>query len=105
MNATTSQINELYDRIPRRHTPDNVKEINAILDEYEDLLRTIEAQPAYEKHIAAFFDDLDPIRAAVKKSTENKHSKKQKDEFFDEASGALKDTMEAVKEMYGDGKG
>jgi hypothetical protein len=48
----------------------------------------------YEKQVSPFFEALDPIRATVKKSNDNKASKKVKDVLFDEASGALKDTME-----------
>ena len=104
MNATSEALSHLYDRIPRRHSPDNVKEIYAILDEYEDILRTIEAENSYyEKEIAVFFDDLDVVRTGVKKSTNNKASKKSKDSFFDEASGALKDSIESLKEVYADG--
>ena len=49
-----------------------------------------------EHEVARFFDSLDPIRALVKKSNDNKASKKTKDLLFDEASGALKDTMEEL---------
>lgn len=100
MNDISVQLNQLFDRIPRRHSADNVKEIYDILDAYEDLLREIETQPAYEQEIAQFFDELDPIRATVKKSTDNKASKKTKDTLFDEASGNLKDTMEALIQLY-----
>jgi len=104
MNATSTQLNELFDRIPRRHTPDNVKEIYSILDEYEELLQTIEAEnDFYEKNIAEFFDALDPIRATIKKSSENKNSKKTKDDLFDQASGDLKDTVQALINFYEDG--
>ena len=97
MNSISLKINDLYNRIPRRHTADNVKDIYALLDEYEDVLVEIEALPKYEKEVAVYFDELDPIRALVKKSTENKASKKQKDDYFDEASSSLKDTMDALK--------
>ncbi len=104
MNATTSALTELFNRIPRRHSADNVKEINSLLTEYEDLLITIEAEnPFYEKSIPPFFDDLETVRASVKKSNDNKASKKNKDNFFDEASGALKDSMENLLQLYGDG--
>lgn len=103
MNSNTAKLNELFDRIPRRHTTDNVKEIYAILDEYEDVLKAIEAEPAYEEHVSSFFEDIDSVRATVKKSSDNKASKKVKDTFFDEASGALKDSMEGLKELYGEG--
>ncbi len=100
MNTTSQKLSNIFDRIPRRHTADNVKEIYAILDEYEDILRQIETDPDYEQQVAIFFEELDPIRSVVKKSNDNKASKKQKDSYFDEASVALKDTMEALMEVY-----
>jgi len=100
MSVNLNKLSILFDRIPRRHTPDNVKEMYGILDEYEDLLRDIEAEPAYEKEVAVFFDELDPVREMVKSSSLNKHSKQAKDKLFDEASGALKDTMEALMKVY-----
>jgi len=99
MNEPIEQLKELFGRIPRRHTSDNVKEIYGILDAYEDLLQTMEADPRYESRIAHFFDALDPIRATIKKSNDNKASKKTKDVLFDEASGALKDTMEELMQL------
>jgi hypothetical protein len=39
----------------------------------------------------------------IKKSSDNKASKKMKDSYFDEASGNLKDTMEALTSFYADG--
>ncbi len=99
MKETVEKIRELFDRIPRRHTADNVKEMYSILDEYEDLLQEMEADPQYEKQVAHFFEALDPIRATVKKSNDNKASKKTKDVLFDEASGALKDTMEELMQL------
>ena len=101
MNTTNTALNELFERIPRRHSPDNVKEIYNILDEYESLLQTIEAEsPVLEKKVAPFFDSLEPIRGLVKKSSDNKASKKMKDNFFDEASGSLKDSMQSVMDFY-----
>ena len=100
MNPTSQKLTDLFNRIPRRHTTDNVKDIYAILDEYEDVLREIEAEAKYEQVVAAYFEELDPIRATVKKSTDNKASKKQKDNYFDEASGALKDSMELLMDLY-----
>ena len=99
MNETSKKLTELFDRIPRRHTSDNVKEIYNILDEYEDLLKSMEADSRYEKQMPEFFEALDPIRATIKKSNDNKASKKNKDVLFDEASGALKDTMEALMRL------
>lgn len=104
MNDTGNKLQELFDRIPRRHNADNVKEIYSILDEYEEALQSIESEKEYEEHVAPFFDALDPIRATVKKSNDNKASKKVKDTLFDEASGALKDTMEELMNLYGEGK-
>ena len=105
MNSTTSALTALFDRIPRRHSLENVKEINSIVTEYEDLLVSIEGvNPYYEKNIPPFFDELDNVRNSIKKSTDNKASKKSKDIFFDEASGALKDTIQALISLYADGK-
>ncbi|HTF29054.1 MAG TPA: hypothetical protein VK625_09430 [Flavitalea sp.] len=104
MNPTTAALTDLFERIPRRHSPDNVKEIYALVSEYEDLLIRIEAvNPYYEKHTAIFFEDLDAVRTAVKKSTDNKASKKNKDDYFAEASGALKASIESLINVFGDG--
>jgi hypothetical protein len=104
MNSITVALNELFDRIPRRHSSENVVEINSIVTEYEDLLITIEAINAYyEKNIPPFFDELEIVRATIKKSTDNKASKKLKDNFFDDASGGLKDSMQALLALYSDG--
>ena len=104
MNSTTARLTALFDRIPRRHSADNIKDINNILTEYEDMLIEIEAvNPFYEKAVPPFFDDLETVKATIKKSNDNKASKKSKDSFFDEASGVLKDSMEALIELYADG--
>jgi hypothetical protein len=100
MNETGNKLQELFDRIPRRHNAENVKEIYSILDEYEDLLQSIESEKEYEQHVPPFFDALDPIRATVKKSNDNKASKKTKDTLFDEASGNLKDSIEELIGLY-----
>jgi hypothetical protein len=99
MNAISNELKELFNRIPRRHTADNVKELYSILDAYEDLLKKLEADAENEKEVAPFFEALDPIRATLKKSNDNKASKKTKDVLFDEASGALKDTMKALMQL------
>jgi hypothetical protein len=100
----SSSLAALSNNIPRRHTVENVKEIYSTVDEYEGILMQIEAVNLfYEKNIAAFFNDLDSARAAIKKSADNKASKKNKDIFFDEASVILKDSITAVIEFYGDG--
>ena len=104
MNSTTTALNLLFDRIPRRHNLENVKEINSILAEYEDLLITIERENGwYEKNTSTFFNDIETVRSFIKKSVDNKASKKNKDMFFDEASGALKDSMQSLIELYADG--
>ena len=101
MNEINQKLRELFHRIPRRHTADNVKEIYSILDAYEELLKTMEADDRYEKQVDHFFEALDPIRAIIKKSNDHKASKKTKDVLFDEASGALKDTMEELMQLTG----
>jgi hypothetical protein len=104
MSSTTAALNQLFNRIPRRHSADNVKDINGIIGEYEDLLITIEAvNPFYEKNISPFFDEAEAVKSLIKKSNDNKASKKSKDSFFDEASGALKDSIQALIEIYADG--
>lgn len=104
MNQTTAALTALFNRIPRRHTADNVKDISSIIAEYEDILKNIEAINAYyEKNTPVFFDQLDSVRSTLKKSTDNKASKKNKDNFFDEASGMLKDSMQALMKVYADG--
>jgi hypothetical protein len=59
----------------------------------------MEADDHYEKQIGRFFEVLDPIRTTIKKSNDNKASKKAKDVLFDEASGALKDAMEELMQL------
>ncbi len=56
----------------------------------------MEEDDRYEKQVVPFFEALEPIRATIKKSNDNKASKKSKDVLFDEASGALKDTIEEL---------
>ena len=99
MNEIKEEIKKLFGRIPRRHTTDNVKEMYSILDSYEDLLKRMEADDRYERQVACFFEALDPIRATIKKSNDNKASKKAKDVLFDEASGTLKDSMEELLQI------
>jgi len=104
MNPTAAALTALFNKIPRRHSVENVKDINSIVTEYEDLLITIEAvNPFYEKSIPVFFDELELVKSTIKKSNDNKASKKSKDTFFDEASGALKASMQALLELYADG--
>lgn len=105
MNSTAAALQELFNRIPRRHSLENVKDINSIVTEYEELVLQIEAVNSfYEKNIPVFFDELELVKASIKKSTDNKASKKIKDSYFDEASVTLKDTIQALIELYADGK-
>ena len=104
MNSTATALTALFNRIPRRHSPENVTDIKNIVNEYETILLTIEAiNPFYEKNIPVFFEDLDTIRATIKKSTDNKASKKSKDSLFDEASGILNDSIQSLLTIYDDG--
>jgi hypothetical protein len=104
MNEIKEHIKQLFDRIPRRHTSDNVKEMYSILDSYEDLLKDIEGDARFEKQVVPFFEVLEPIRATIKKSNDNKASKKAKDMLFDEGSSALKDNIEALLQLIGPGQ-
>ena len=102
--SISNEITALYDRIPRRHTTDNVKDIYGIIDEYEDILIEIESiNSFYEQNIGTYFDAASISKAAIKKSTDNKASKKNKDSFFDEGSGILKENMQELLEFFGDG--
>lgn len=104
MNTTAAALQAIFNRIPRRHSLENVKDMYSLLDEYEDLLIGIEATNSfYEKNIPVYFDELENIRSVIKKSTDNKASKKMKDSLFDEGSGNLKDGMQKLMEIYGDG--
>ena len=102
--SISTQITVLFNRIPRRHTTDNVKDIYSIIEEYEDVLISIEAiNSFYEQNIGSYFDAAANAKAAIKKSTDNKASKKNKDAFFDEGSGILKENMQELLEFFGDG--
>jgi hypothetical protein len=43
MDSKASALTALFNRIPRRHSLENVKEINSIVNEYETILINIEA--------------------------------------------------------------
>lgn len=105
MEQYAALLQDLYERIPRRHTTENVQAINAIIDDYADILGKIESTNAwYEKNTAVFYPSLENIQTTIKGSNSNKHSKKIKDSMFDEASGILKDDIEALIKVYGNGK-
>ena len=100
MSDVGARLKELFNRIPRRHTADNVKEMYSLLDAYEELLQELEGDERYpKKEVEGLFGPLDPIRATVKKSNDGKASKKGKDDLFDEASVALKDSVEAAMSL------
>ena len=80
MNPITIALNELFDQIPRRHSSENLVAINLIIAAYDELLISIEAiNSYYEKNIPPFFDELEIVKATIKKSNDNKLSKKAKD--------------------------
>ena len=99
MHEAHEKLQDLYNRIPRRHTADNVKEIYNILDDYEDVLKSMESDERIGAGVAPLFEPLDSIRATVKNSNSPKASKKVKDTLFDEASGALKDEIAAAMKL------
>ena len=104
MEQYKEQLQELYNRIPRRHTAENLVEINNIVDDYENILGRIESiNGYYEKATAAFYPSLDTIRANIRMSNSSKHAKKAKDGLFDEASGTLKDDIQSLIIVYADG--
>lgn len=106
MDTTATALQAIFDRIPRRHTLENFKEMNALLTEYEDLLISIEAENSfYEENIPVFFDGLESVRSTIKKSNDNKASKKLKDDLFDQGSGDLKDSLQTLITLYAEGKG
>ncbi len=104
MEAFEAILQDLYDRIPRRHTAENILTINTLLDDYSDILGKIESTNAwYEKNTAVFYPSLETIQQTIKMSNSNKHSKKAKDDLFDEASGSLKDQIKALMKVYAEG--
>ncbi len=104
MNPTSASLQDLYNRTPRRHNDENVKEINNIITEYEDILIEIEGiNSFYEKEVAVFFDSIEEVKNSIKKSMDKKISKKSKDDFFDQGSIALKDSIENLIAMYDEG--
>jgi hypothetical protein len=104
MEQYAVSLQELYNRIPRRHSAENLIEINNIIDDYADILGKIESiNTWYEKNTAVFYPSLESIQTTIKSSNSNKHSKKSKDGLFDEASGNLKDDIQSLINVYGDG--
>ena len=78
MSELKEKLKGLYDRIPRRHTTENVKEANSVLDDYEDLLTEIEADGRYENQVASFFEAIAPIRVTFKNQMIQSLPKKQR---------------------------
>lgn len=104
MNQYTEELKSLLNGVPRRHSADNVKAITGMVNDYENILQNIEAlNPYYEKNTAGLFAELDGIRLKIKMSNDNKASKKNKDVLFDEASGALKDSIQSLIDIYNNG--
>ena len=104
MEQYPALLQDLYNRIPRRHTVENIVEINSVVDDYAAILGKIESINSwYEKNTAIFYPSLETIQNNIKMSNSNKHSKKAKDELFDEASGSLKDDIQSLIAVYGDG--
>jgi hypothetical protein len=104
MSTISQNLSALFNEIPRRHNPENVKQITALANGVEDELILIEAiNKFYEKEVAIYFDTLETIRSTIKKSNDNKLSKKSKDVFFDEAASNLKDCIEEILVMYKEG--
>ena len=67
MNESYEKLRDLFNRIPRRHTADNVKEIYSILDAYEDVLKEMEADSDYQQQkVAPLFEALlNPLRGVA----------------------------------------
>jgi len=47
---------------------------------------------------------VEEVKLTIKKSNDKKISKKSKDEYFDIAACTLKDSIEELISLYGDGK-
>ena len=105
MEQYIATLNDLYNRIPRRHSSENLQLINAVLDEYTDVLGKVEAtSPWFEKSAAAFYPSLESIQANIKMSNSSKHAKKAKDNLFDDASGQLKDDIQSLIQALQEGE-
>lgn len=101
MEPYGAQLQDLYDRIPRRHSAENIASINSIMDDYSGILHKIESINAwYEKNTAVFYPSLETIQYNIKMSNSNKHSKKAKDTLFADASGNLKDDIQSLIQVY-----
>ncbi len=104
MELYAIQLQALYNRIPRRHSAENLVEMNAVLDEYANILGSIESLDAwYEKNTAPLYPSFESIQATIKNSNSSKHGKKAKDSLFDDASGQLKDDILQLIEIYSTG--
>jgi exonuclease VII small subunit len=97
MQPTIKALENLYQQIPRRHNDENIVTIENCLTQFEDILLELEANSKpMEKAIGNYFDTAEEIKTVLKKSKDKKVSKKTKDDFFDEASGLFKDTIEEL---------
>ena len=104
MEQYEALLNDLYERVPRRHSAENVQAFNALLDDYAAILGKIESTNAwFEKNTAVFYPSLETVQNTIKMSNSNKHSKKAKDDLFAEAAGTLKDDIEALIKVYAEG--
>jgi hypothetical protein len=104
MEQYANRLQDLYNSIPRRHNAENVVLINGIVDDYAGILGEIESVNTwYEQHTARFYPSLETVQNTLKMSNSNKHSKKAKDDLFDEASGILKDDIQALIKVYQEG--
>jgi hypothetical protein len=105
MDQLAGRLQDLYNSIPRRHNAENIALINGIVDDYAGILGEIELASAwYEQQTARFYPSLDTVQNTLKMSNSNKHSKKAKDDLFDEASGILKDDIQALIKIHISGK-
>ncbi len=104
MEPYAALLQDLYDRLPRRHSAENLQVINSIIDDYADILGKIESTNSwFEKNTAVFYPSLESIQGNIKMSNSNKHSKKAKDDLFDQASGSLKDDIQSLIRVYAEG--
>ena len=104
MEQYEALLKDLYDKVPRRHSAENVQAFNGILDDYAAILGKIESTNAwFEKSTAVFYPSLETVQHTIKTSNSNKHSKKAKDDLFAAAADSLKDDIQALMNVYAEG--